>query len=884
MQGIDRRARDRLVDFTITHPERYGSLDGYRSESADFRNLVRCLLPEGWSVGETPGLWCESHPPTARVPGGGFKIHLSTTHERAREMLAAVVPILVEEGASFKVLVDERILDFSNSTFWGSGACGKFVTIYPADGEQLKRVMERVHDATRGFHGLYILSDKRYKDSKVLFYRYGAFRRAQRVNVFGEPIALLRTADGEMIPDYRLPYFALPEGVDDPFPDTEEEEEDAELILKGRYKATESLGSSSKGGVYQCLDLETNREVVVKEARPLVNRVRKNPYDAVDCLKNEYRILKRLEGTGVAPRPIELFQEWEHSFLAMELVKGMSLSSYLGRWPSSIVLMTNPTVDDVRRYCEEALAITRKVIAGARTIHEQGVVIQDISPRNILFDPEQGTVTFIDFEAAYVKQSDVEGPIIPIHTPGFGVERGMGEPPTIADDYKALSRVLGELLYPATPFFGLAPERRAPMLSHFAKENGVPEAFVRLFVGVGEQPERVDELLSDAERSIDRITAPEPLPPLRSESDLRKIVDAIGSYIEAQIRSGGDPLDLPTDYRRFTTNPLSVAYGASGVALFLKRTRGEVPEAFLDAWVREAAKIGDDTYTPGLYVGSSGVAWTLLELGMRKEAEGLMEVAAKSPLLFENADMFYGAAGFGLANLFFFAQLGDEKYLKNAVDAFDHIKPKLRSDRGGYCYENTDAVYHGLAHGAAGIGYFLLRLYRVTGQEEHLNIAKGLLDFEFASAEEERGHVAFRRSVDEKLYYPYWRIGGAGIGTIALRFHAALGDERYLQMARKIARSLEGGYTVFPTNFSGMAGIGNFFVDMHRRTEEKGYLEEARRFVDRVMLFALEKPSGIVFPGEELVRISTDYGTGSAGTGMFIHRIGAGGGIPYLDF
>ena len=883
MPGIDRRAMDRLVAFTLTHPERYGSLDGYRSEKAEFRNLIRRLLPADWAVGKNPGPWCEAQSPKDRTPDGGFKIHLSTTHDRARELVAAIVPILVEEAVTFKLLVDERILDLSNSTFWGRGACGKFVTIYPADRDQLTRLMERVKDATKGFQGPYVLSDKRYKDSRVLFYRYGAFKKAQRVNVYGEPLALVRTAGGQLIPDVRLPYFALPEGVDDPFPDTEEE--DAELILKGRYKAIASLGSSSKGGIYRCVDLETNTEVVVKEARPLVNRGRKNPYDAVDCLKNEHRILKRLEGAGVTPRPIELFQEWEHSFVAMELAKGVSLASFLGSWRSSIVLMKDTTADDVRRYCEEFLSIARKIIAGARTIHELGVVIQDISPRNILFDQEQGTVTFIDFEAAYVDQIDVESPIIPIHTAGFGVEPRLGEPPTVADDYKALSRILGEFLYPAAPFFTLAPQQRAPMLAHFAKEKGVPEAFVRLILGVGEQPERVDELLSEAERSVESIIAPEPMPPLRNDADLRKIVDAIGSYIVDQTGRGGDPLDLPTDYRRFSTNRLSVAYGASGVALFLKRTRGEAPEALVDALVREASRIDNQSYPPGLYVGSSGVALTLLELGKRSEAEALMAVAARSPILFENADMFYGAAGWGLANLSFFTQLGDEKYLDHAAEAYAQIKPKLQRAKGGYCYENTDAIYHGLAHGAAGIGYFLLRLYRVTGQEEHLDVARGLLDFEIASAEEdERGHVVFRRSVNERLYYPYWRIGGAGIGSVALRYHAELGDERYLQMARRIARHLERGYTVFPTNFSGMAGIGNFFVDMYCRTKEDGYLEEARRFVDRVMLFALEKPSGIVFPGEELVRISVDYGTGSAGTGMFIHRIIGGSGLSYLDF
>ncbi|WP_438028546.1 class III lanthionine synthetase LanKC [Sorangium sp. So ce233] len=884
MQGIDRRARERISDFTIAHPERYASLDGYRSERAEFRVLVKGLVPEDWKVGEGPGLWCEVHPPEPRVPDGGFKIHLSTTHDRAREMLAAVVPLLVEEGASFKVLVDERVLDLGNSTFWGRGACGKFVTVYPADDGQLRRLMERVHDVTKDFRGPYILSDRRYRDSKVLFYRHGAFRKARQVNVFGEPVSLLRTADGRMIPDARLPYFDLPEGVSDPFPDTEEEDE--ELVLKARYKALEALGTSSKGGVYLCLDLETNTEVVVKEARPLVNRGRKNPHDAVDGLRNEHRVLRRLEGTGVVPRPIELFDEWEHSFLAMERASGITLSSHLASWRSSILFMTDPSADDVRRYCEEFLAIARKILAGARKIHELGVVLQDISPRNILFDPTQGTVTFIDCEAAYIQDRDAGGLVIPIHTPGFGAERQAGEPPTVAGDYRALSRVLGELLYPPTPFFTLAPQCRAPMLAHVAREKGVPEAFVRLILEAGEQPERVDVLLSEAERSIGQFTAAAGPPrPLRSDDDLRKIVDRIGSHIVDLATSGGDPLDLPVDYRRFTTNRLSAAYGASGVALFLKRTRGEVPGALLEALAREASTIDNQAYAPGLYVGSAGVAWTLLELGMRKEAERLMEVAARSPILFDNADMFYGAAGWGLANLFFFAALGDEKYLENAVGAFDQIKPQLRRDRGGLCYENTDAVYHGLAHGASGIGYFLLRLYRVSGHEEHLDVARGLLDFELASAEEEReGHLAFRRSIEENVYYPYWRIGGAGVGTVALRFHAALGDGRYLETARKIARHLEGRYTVFPTNFAGMSGLGNFFVDMHRRTEEARYLEEARRCVDRVMLFALEKPSGLVFPGEELLRISTDYGTGSAGTGMFIHRVVAGGGLPYLDF
>ncbi len=41
-------------------------------------------------------------------------------------------------------------------------------------------------------------------------------------------------------------------------------------------------------------------------------------------------------------------------------------------------------------------------------------------------------------------------------------------------------------------------------------------------------------------------------------------------------------------------------------------------------------------------------------------------------------------------------------------------------------------------------------------------------------------------------------------------FHVALGDARYIEIARKVARYLTGAYSVFPTNFLGMAGFCNF--------------------------------------------------------------------------
>src|SRR5205085_3371154 len=113
-------------------------------------------------------------------------------------------------------------------------ACGKLITVYPNNTEQFKALMQELHLATEGQSGPYILSDKRYPGSKVLFYRYGAFRHIARLNVFGERELCLHGKNGELILDQRQPYFYLPEHIQDPF--EEKVDESDELLLNRRYR------------------------------------------------------------------------------------------------------------------------------------------------------------------------------------------------------------------------------------------------------------------------------------------------------------------------------------------------------------------------------------------------------------------------------------------------------------------------------------------------------------------------------------------------------------------------------------------------------------------------------------------------------------------------
>src|SRR5437868_1876016 len=64
----------------------------------------------------------------------------------------------------------------------------------------------------------------------------------------------------------------------------------------------------------------------------------------------------------------------------------------------------------------------------------------------------------------------------------------------------------------------------------------------------------------------------------------------------------------PADPVVFQTNPLNLAHGACGTALFLFDILGELP-AEARAWLLNQP-VDTASYPPGLYSGIAGVAWT----------------------------------------------------------------------------------------------------------------------------------------------------------------------------------------------------------------------------------------------------------------------------------
>ena len=373
--------------YTIADEEFYEPLDRYRPMEDHFLDPVRRILPQDWVTDRT-GPWFHCHPPHARIPDQGWKIHVSATLGNSVPVLATVVRLLVREAVPFKFAIDKLMLYFLNFKRWPRGGAGKFITVYPTDVEQCRALLESLHRVTVGFDGPYILSDRRYKDG-IVFYRYGGLLPVRVLDEKGGRTLVVKAADGALLNDDRLPYFQLPPGVADPFLVEEPSTFEGDFTLKeGRYRIESALAFSNTGGVYRARDTETGTEVLIKEARPFTNTSNLGT-DAVYLLKKEYRLLAMLEDAVVAPRPMDFFKQWEHFYLVEEFVEGVALRYFImGR---ALALRTRPTPEAAKAYYDDYRRVFLSVANALKVLHDRGIVFGDLSLLNLLVLDEEGT-------------------------------------------------------------------------------------------------------------------------------------------------------------------------------------------------------------------------------------------------------------------------------------------------------------------------------------------------------------------------------------------------------------------------------------------------------------------------------------------------------------
>ncbi|MGW9439652.1 class III lanthionine synthetase LanKC [Streptomyces sp. NPDC055607] len=819
--------------FAIARGDFYHPLGEAGDEESSFRPGA---VPAGWSSVHS-GIWRQwLRDGAARIGSQGWKVHVTASVDRAGAVLDVAAGILFAEGVVFKHLgsmTDFLVLNHKHASRTQSG---KFIAAYPNDEETAERLMEALASALVDESGPYVLTDRPFRESSSVFYRYGAFRPQGRLCPDGSTDSVLTDGHGKEVPDRRRIGFHLPDGVTDPFhrpPDPSGAKGPADV---NGYMFEKVVRYSNAGGTYKGVQVSTGRPVFIKEARPHAGLVSRTS-DALTRIRAEHRTLRRIHQDipGICPEPIDFFSVGGHAFLVTEFIEGKALHA----WNAA----HNPLIDAVPgreeadHYYRTCTALLEKVGEDLDRLHEAGFAFLDLSPDNVLVLPD-GTFRLVDFETAAAEGE----PVTVIGTPGFfDVDLARREPR--AQDRHALASLALYLLAPVNDAADRNPEVPAHLRRLLRGRVEVPEGMWSVASGRNTLP------LPAHERAVRATDV---------EDDAIGALSALRDDLVRGILTAADPENgnalFPTVPDGFSTNTLSVEHGAAGVLHALARSGTAVPDAVTHAFARSVLSQRDNL-APGLFSGLSGIAWVLAETGRPAEAHDVLMAAARHPLLADCPDLAHGRAGVVLALLDLYRRTGDAKLL----DAACSLRP-------------GETRKNGYAQGDAGVALALYYLGRLTDDPSCLDAGTELLVKESERAVADHGSLLFPMAEGDPRIAPYLWSGSAGIAFVADRFARTRPDERVHALAEGTRRALDIRIAVRGGLFTGLSGLGLALADRAARTGDERDRGEALAAAEALFLHAVPTEAGTYVLGGQGLRLSCDLGTGSAGALLFLQH------------
>ncbi len=217
------------------------------------------------------------------------------------------------------------------------------------------------------------------------------------------------------------------------------------LLLAGRYRLADSIGSGGMGRVWRAHDEVLHRAVAIKELTAALYVSESDQAVLLARTRAEARAAARINHSAV----VTVHDVLEHDgrpWIVMELVEGQSLA--------------DAVKEQGRLEPQEAARIGLWVLRALRAAHAAGVLHRDVKPGNVLLG-QDGRVLLTDFGIAQIegdttitRTGEVVGSV-----DYLAPERVRGHDPGPASDLWAL----GATLYTAVE--GLSPFRRTSPLS-----------------------------------------------------------------------------------------------------------------------------------------------------------------------------------------------------------------------------------------------------------------------------------------------------------------------------------------------------------------------------------------------------------------------------------
>jgi len=412
-------------------------------------------------------------------------------------------------------------------------------------------------------------------------------------------------------------------------------------------------------------------------------------------------------------------------------------------------------------------------------------------------------------------------------------------------------------------------------------------------------------------------------PPATETDYLRAARDAAQWIRSSAVRTQAG-LTWPADPANPKSTNATLYSGSPGVVLFML----ELHHATKDPQFLADAKAGADELlasvegerSAGLYTGLAGIGFTLGEVhrasGDTKYRDGVARIVA---MLKDNVmptgngvqwsgvtDVIGGNAGTGLFLLHASHSIEDPGVKDLARRAADRLIEIGIPEHGGLKWAMDPKfarLMPNFSHGTAGVAYFLARTYEETNETKYLDAALAAAKYLQAIAKTEGDICLIPHNQPDglDLFYLGWCHGPVGTARFWRQLAIVTKDKSWDAWVDKSARAiLDSGIPEkltpgFWNNLSqccGSAGVGQFFLDLHRTRPNDRYLAFARRMTEDLLRRGIRDDKGLRWVQAEhrvqpkLLIAQTGYMQGAAGIGMWLLRLDAAeqGRQPFVRF
>ncbi len=838
------------------------------------------------------------------LPEQGWKLHIAASEESMQLVLNQVLPVLLTQMVSFKVIESQASLARMNEGLAGLSQIGKFITIYPYNDKEAIRLATTLDEVTRGLSAPAIPSDRPLHPGSLVYYRYGGFRPQLTQTVWGEYQIMLQTPDGELVADQRTTVYTPPAWAVDPFHMARIAAEVImpHLFIAGRYLLLTTLHQSAQSQVQLAADLIAARRCIVKHpGLRFVRGVEKENDPICTRLREEAQILRDLAPHPGFPTFYDLVEEHGEVFLVMEDVEGETLETYISHLKKRGLKMSH----------DQIISWGKELAALLKAIHNAGFIHKDLKSTNVIITPDKH-LRLLDFDTA--RRIDSQDWWLGSGTFGYmSPQQRQKEPATIHDDIYAFGALLYFIATGAEP--SLAPREKPLTARPLALLNadlsasliGLIESCLEAdpaarFTSVLQLQEALETLQSDRGKTAFVVSRTETQEPSWQEMSehYRWLAYRLGQSLSQAAQSDPEGNGLRWSSTHYVGKGMPVCdlnTGNSGSLLALAELVDEFGDAQQRQVVAESARwLAAAHRLPGkplagLYVGESGIGTALLRAGQVLNDRTLISAAversrwiATRPFL--SPDLFNGTAGRIRFHLWLWDATADSEQLSLAMNAGESLitnAEKVNSQE--LCWRIPEGyggmsglIYLGYAHGAAGIADVLLDLYEATQQEHFLTVAlragrwlqrqampvladESGLDWPITESTEPEGAS--------------WCHGATGIGSFFLHLAHLQALPEALLLAERAARTVAYGNRAYsPVQCHGLSGQIEFLLDMAQETEDQQYIQWAFELATLLEAFALEKDGMLVWSSESPTIITPDYQVGYAGIAMTLLRLG----------